>query len=606
MPDDPRHVPPQTTVGHVAPDSVAGTADQATRPSSPRPAGPDAPPDVPGYDVVREVSRGGMGVVYEARQRSLGRSVALKLVLGDARAEGVALSRFLVESQATARVHHPHVVQVYDSGETGGRPYLVMEFCPGGTLADRLKGGRMDPAAAAGLLHQLAGGVAAAHVWGIVHRDLKPQNVLFDAAGEPKVADFGLAKFAAGATLTKPGDVMGTPAYMAPEQASGRTEGIDAAADVWALGVMLYECLTGTRPFAGYSTAAMLLAVQGAEPVPLRRLAPGVPRDLEFICHKCLRKAAADRYPSAAELAADLDRYLKGEPLSTRDRGYQLRHVTARWWKPAAVGLVGTAALVAIYLSTRPPPDAVTPDDPTATLRRQEVERRVEGVRAGRPNPDREYPHPVVAIDALAEPTNAAFRVITDDRVADLRSWKKLTPAEPGAESFVIFQNRRVLTRTAPADEYRIEYRTTGRDIIGRAVSPSPEKARVYAATQPRAVGGQAMKVRHLALDTRGVPLHEEFTAQVVATYRDSIQTPADQWLGMIGYTGALKSSILIVFPDDRPFVEYRLRVAPPGGGAPRDYDGPVIRFHGDDRRWVYWEVPAPLDQHVYRVDWTW
>ncbi|MFO0797275.1 MAG: serine/threonine-protein kinase [Gemmataceae bacterium] len=561
---------------------------------------------MPGYAIVREVSRGGMGVVYEARQCSLGRTVALKLVLGDGRAEGVALSRFLVESQATARVHHPHVVQVHDFGETGGRPYLVMEFCPGGTLADRLKGGRMDPAAAAELLLQLAGGVAAAHAAGIVHRDLKPQNVLFDAAGEPKVADFGLAKLASGATLTKPGDVMGTPAYMAPEQASGRTEGIDAAADVWALGVMLYECLTGVRPFAGHSTAAMLLAVQGADPVPVRRLAPGVPRDLEFICHKCLRKSPADRYPSAVDLAADLDRFRRGEPLPTRDRSYRLRRAAGRWWKPAAVALVGVVALVAVYLSARPPADVVPPDDPTSELRRQEVVRRVEGVRAGRPNPDREFPHPVVAVDSLAEPANPAFRVITDDRVVDLRAWKKVTPAEPGAESFVIFQNRRVLTRTAAADEYRIEYRTTGRDIIGRAVSPRPEGARVYVAAQPRTVGAQAMKIRHLALDTRGVPLHEEFTAQVFATYRDSIQTPADQWLGMIGYAGAVKSSILIVFPDDKPFVDYRLRVAPPGGGAPRDYDGPLIRLQDDARRWVYWEVPGPLDQHVYRVDWTW
>ena len=599
MPDEPHPAPPADATSRAAdPDSVV--ADQATRASTPRPAGPDAAPEIPGYDVVREVSRGGMGVVYEARQKSLNRTVAIKLVLGDARAEPVALSRFLNESHATARVHHPHVVQVHDSGESNGRPYLVMEFCPGGTLADHLKGGRMAPTEAAVLVWKLAGGVAAAHIWGIVHRDLKPQNVLFDELGEPKVADFGLAKLAAGATLTRPGDVMGTPAYMAPEQASGRTEGVDAAADVWALGVILYECLTGVRPFAGYSNAAMLAAVQAAEPLPVRTLAPEVPRDLEFNCHKCLRKTATDRYPSAAELAADLDRFLSGRPLAARDRRYRVRRVVGRWWKPAAVALVGTAALVALYVSTRPA------DDPMAGMRREEVLRRVDAITRGRPNVDRESPHPVVAVEALPAVDTSAFRVISDDRVVDLRAWKKLSEAGPGAESFVVFQNRRVLVKAAAADEYRIEYRTTGRDVVARAVGPYPEKAVVYTTAKPRVVGGQEMKVRQLVLDTRPVPPNEEFTVQVSATFRDSLQTAEDQWLGVIGFEGSLKSSILLVFPDDKPFTGYTLRVAPPGGGAPQPFDGPRLVVEAPDRRWLYWEIPRPLEGHVYRVDWTW
>ncbi len=597
MPDDPQTAPPAADTSRVEPDSIAAALDQVTKPSHPPAAGAEAAPEVPGYDVVREISRGGMGVVYEARQRSLNRAVALKLVLGGVRADPVALARFLVESRATAAVHHPHVVQVHDFGESAGRPYLVMEFCPGGTLAARLGAGRTEPRAAAELVRKVAGGVAAAHVWEIVHRDLKPQNVLFDELGEPKVADFGLAKFAAGATLTRPGDVMGTPAYMAPEQAAGRADAVGAAADVWALGVILYECLTGERPFIGYSNAAVIAAVQSVEPRRVRALAPGVPRELEFICLKCLRKNPADRYPSAAELAADLDRFLAGQPLAARDRTYQLRRLATRWWKPAAVA-AGLVVLVAAFLSLR--------EDPAMALRREEVVRRAEAVKLGRPNPDRETSHSVVAVEKLPKVDAHAFRVIYDERVVDLRGWRKLGESPPGTESFVIFQNRRVLMKQAPADEYRIEYRTTGRDVVPRAISPSPERATVFTTPEQRAVGGQGMKVRQLALDTRTVPLHEEFTAQVSATYVDSLQTADDQWLGVIGFDGTLKSSILIVFPDDKPFATYTLRVAPPNGAAPQPYTGPRIVFHGDDRRWLYWEVPRPLEEHVYRVDWTW
>ncbi len=604
MADDPLTVTtPVDAPPPVDADSVP-VVGGATRPASgTAPSGHHVAPEIPGYDVVREVSRGGMGVVYEAHQKSLGRTVALKIVLGDARADDVAIDRFLIESRAAAAIVHSHVVRVYDFGECGGRPYLVMEYCPGGTLADGLKAGRMDPTAAAVLVHKLAAGMAAAHARGIVHRDLKPQNVLFDAAGEPKVADFGLAKFAAGANLTRPGDVMGTPAYMAPEQASGLAVGIDTAADVWALGVVLYECLTGKTPFAGFSTAAIVSAVQAADPVPVRVAAPAAPRDLEFICHKCLRKTPGDRYPTAAELATDLGRFLAGEPLAARDRGYRVRRFASRWWKPVAlVALVGV--LVGGFLAMRPTTNG--PDEATLALRREEVKHRVEAVTRGEPHPDRATPHAVIPVDELPKVENKPFRVISDDRVVDLRAWRKLTPTEPSAASFVIFNNRRVLTRIGPADDYRIEYKTTGRDVIVRAVSPNPDAAKLYTTAATQRVGGQEMKVRQLVLDTRSVPLYEEFTAQVVATYRDSLQTPAEQWFGMSGFAGSLRSSILLVFPDDKPFISYTLRVAPPGGGAPQKYDGRVIAFAAEDRRWLYWEVPRPLEGHVYRVDWTW
>ena len=206
--------------------------------------------DRPGYDLLEPLGEGGMGVVWKARQTKLNRLVALKMVLGEQRAGSKELIRFLAEAEAVAAVKHPHVVQVYEYGEASGRPFLAMEYLPGGSLADRLKQtGRLDPKAAAELVATLAAAVQAAHDLGIVHRDLKPGNVLYDEHGEPKVTDFGLAKRAGGSDLTATQAVMGTPAYMAPEQARGDTKFVGPQADVYSLGVILYECLTGTRPF---------------------------------------------------------------------------------------------------------------------------------------------------------------------------------------------------------------------------------------------------------------------------------------------------------------------------------------------------------------------
>ncbi|MFO0852090.1 MAG: serine/threonine-protein kinase [Gemmataceae bacterium] len=190
-----------------------------------------------GFDLLAELGRGGMGVVYRAVQRGLNRPAAVKLVLGGAKADPKQLIRFLAEAEAVAAVRHPHVVQVYEFGDRDGSPFLAMEYCPGGSLAGRLKvTGPLPPADAADLLAKVADGVAAAHAQGIVHRDLKPGNVLFDTAGEPKVADFGLAKRGTGADLTATDAILGTPAYMAPEQATGQTKFVGPGADVYSLG----------------------------------------------------------------------------------------------------------------------------------------------------------------------------------------------------------------------------------------------------------------------------------------------------------------------------------------------------------------------------------
>jgi len=275
-------------------------------------------PVVPGYEILGELGRGGMGVVYRARQVQANREVALKMILGGDTAAADDRTRFRTEAVAVARLQHPHIVAVYDVGEHAGRPFFSMELCPGGSLSRRLADTQMSPTVAAELIRKIARGVEAAHAAGVIHRDLKPGNILLTADGEPKVADFGCAKVSGpdGRSVTSTGAVIGTPSYMAPEQASGVAR-VAAPADVYALGAILYECLTGQPPFRGPSPMDVLMRVLTEDPTPPRELKPDIPRDLEFICTRCLEKNPTRRYQSASELASDLDRFLHGEPVST-------------------------------------------------------------------------------------------------------------------------------------------------------------------------------------------------------------------------------------------------------------------------------------------------
>ena len=298
-------------------------------------------PQVPGYEVLAELGRGGMGVVYHAKQVKLNRDVALKMVLGADRAGPKEVIRFLAEAEAVAAVRHPNVVQVYDYGESDGRPFMALEHLSGGTLAARLAGcGRLDAADAVDVLMKLAAGVEAAHAQGIVHRDLKPGNVLFDDAGEPKITDFGLAKRDSNSDLTKSNTVMGTPAYMAPEQAKGESKFVGPTADVWALGGILYQCLTGITPFRGDDAWSILHNVLTADPVPPRKLVAAIPTDLEQVCLKCLRKEPHERYATAEAFAADLENVRTGRPVSARPVGMLER--SRKWVRrnplPAAFG----------------------------------------------------------------------------------------------------------------------------------------------------------------------------------------------------------------------------------------------------------------------------
>jgi tRNA A-37 threonylcarbamoyl transferase component Bud32 len=276
---------------------------------------------IPGYEILGELGRGGMGVVYRARQTKLDRVVALKMILHADHAGPDELARFRTEAEAIARLNHRNIVQIFDIGEHDGKPFFSLEYCPGGSLAGRLKQEQLHPREAAALVETLALAMQAAHDAHLIHRDLKPHNVLLLADGTPKITDFGLAKkleIEEGKTRT--GAIMGTPSYMAPEQAAGKKQ-VGPPVDIYALGAILYQLLTERPPFLAKTPLDTVLKVLKDEVVPPRRINAKSPRDLETICLKCLHKEPGKRYASAAALAEDLRCFLDGKPIGARRTG---------------------------------------------------------------------------------------------------------------------------------------------------------------------------------------------------------------------------------------------------------------------------------------------
>jgi serine/threonine-protein kinase len=348
----PEVAPPRNGDGRLA--AAHSTADAAPASASPWPS-------FAGYEILARVGGGGMGEVYQARQCRTGRVVALKTV-APASAAGSPeyaerLARFRAEVEAVSRLQHPNVVSVYDVGEHNGRPYFTMEWVSGGSLAARLAGQPAAERQAARWVAVLARALHQVHQCGVVHRDLKPANILLGDADTStsvptlKIADFGVAKLLGRVdTPTQPWQLVGTPEYMAPEQAAGGALAVGPAADVYALGVLLYEQLTGRPPFKAHEPLETLRQVRDDEPLSPRRLRPGLSRDLETICLKCLHKNPAGRYPSALALADDLDRWLLGRPITARPCRAAAR--AAKWARrhPERAALVGLAAAVVLVL----------------------------------------------------------------------------------------------------------------------------------------------------------------------------------------------------------------------------------------------------------------
>ncbi|VTU00359.1 serine threonine protein kinase : WD40 repeat-containing protein OS=Singulisphaera acidiphila (strain ATCC BAA-1392 / DSM 18658 / VKM B-2454 / MOB10) GN=Sinac_7396 PE=3 SV=1: Pkinase: WD40 [Gemmataceae bacterium] len=414
-----------------------------TRPTSPDPAaGPARPaawPEVPGYQIVGEVGRGGMGVVYKARQVALNRFVAVKMICTDADDVDDRI-RFLGEAESVAAIQHPNVVQIHAFGQADDRPYLVMEFVAGGSLAALLKEcPRLPPRAAAALVAKVARGVQAAHEAGIIHRDLKPANILlggdevarvkedtradddpfaqFPAVSlsparlRPKVTDFGLARGMLSGGVSQAGVAVGTPAYMAPEQAKCQVALLGPGTDVHALGVVLYECLTGRLPFEADTAEKILRVIADRDAPRVRFRAPAVPQDLDLIVAHCLEKHPADRYPTAAALADDLDRFLADEPVSVARRtpaervAYQIRRHPAYALGALSV-VLGAFAAVATVLWFQ------------ADARRVEAEEALREARDARQRADAEHGH---AEEAKAEAEFALAVRATEQAVREVR-----------------------------------------------------------------------------------------------------------------------------------------------------------------------------------------
>jgi serine/threonine protein kinase len=302
------------------------------------------------YELIREIARGGMGVVYEAKQTSLKRTVAVKMILGGVLASDEDVQRFRTEAQAAAGLQHPNIVSIHEVGVCQDQHYFSMDLVNGSNLAELVKDGALHHDEAVVCIQKLAEAVQYAHTRGTLHRDLKPSNILIDELGEPHITDFGLAKLLHDESdLTATGARLGTPSYMPPEQAAGEGESVGPAGDIYSLGCILYELLTGRPPFRGSSVIQTLNMVVNQAPVSPRDLNAEIPRDLANICLKCLQKLQTDRYESAGDLAADLARFSSGEPVSARPIG-PVERSRRRLWKhrrPIAT-LATTFAIVAL------------------------------------------------------------------------------------------------------------------------------------------------------------------------------------------------------------------------------------------------------------------
>jgi serine/threonine-protein kinase len=470
-------------------------------PDQPTPPPADEPvlPRIPGYEVEGVLGHGGMGIVFRARHLRLNRPVAVKMLLAGGYAGPRERGRFQREAEAVAALRHPNVVQVYDVGDADGRPYFTMELVDGPSLGRKLAGTPQTARDAAALLATLSGAVQAAHACGIVHRDLKPANVLLTAEGTPKITDFGLARrLDAGARVTQTGVAMGTPSYMAPEQALGRPDAVGPAVDVYALGAILYELLTGRPPFRAATAAETVRQVISQEPAPPSRLNDKVPRDLETICLKCLHKDPGRRYASAAALADDLKRFGEGRPIQARPVGWAER--SWRWGRRNPAAASALAAAVALL--------ALSSGGGTWFVQ-QRAERRAEAAQR-----NREVRNEVgTAVDQAAI-LRQGFH-FNEARALLEQAWQQLEPAGPADLRRLVEQARADLRLVERLDDARSlgNARTLGASLETGKLDPSLAEPLYAAALKDADLGREGDDVNAVASRVRDSAVRVEVVA---------------------------------------------------------------------------------------------
>jgi WD40 repeat protein len=538
-----------------------------------------APPSiasVPGYAIEGVLGRGGMGVVYRARHLGLKRPVALKMVAAGAREDPDVLARFSAEADAVAQLQHPNIVHIYDVGEAAGQPFLAFELVEGQSLASFTSGTHEPPIAAAQVVVKLARALAYAHDRGVIHRDLKPANVLMTADGEPKITDFGLAKrLFADCGRTGSGSVLGTPSYMAPEQASGKSRHVGAWCDVYGLGAILYELLTGRPPFKAETPLETLRQVTMVEVVPPRRLVPTVPRDIETVCLKCLEKEPARRYPSASDLADDLERFLAGEPVEARPIG-RLAHAWRWCSRNPATATLGMTLAIALVIAT-------------ASILRFRAERaRALG----------HLSRAAIAEKARSESARAASEAIWQASFAQARLER---------QSSVPGRRVRALQAIATAAVIRPDPKLRDEAIAWLAmVDLEPQKQ--WGKLPPRGVYaalGRNGRAYAIAYDDGSITIHGVVDDEVVTRIPG---TGKDPYTMKFGPDGRYFAAILRA-PDDAATLrmwdlhEERIAVNVPKvdpGGVPFSADGTriaVARTFGDDKAIVVYNVATGVEE---------
>jgi serine/threonine protein kinase len=546
---------------------------------------------VPNYLLDRRLGRGGFGEVWAALGPG-GVSVAMKFI----QLNGPVGEIELRSLDLMKNIRHPHLTGI--SGIWRNNQVLIIAMELGDcTLMDRLaeakRAGQSGIPAESLLeyMREAAKGIDYLNSLHIAHRDIKPQNLLL-MSGSVKVADFGLAKVLDKTSVSSTGSM--TPAYAAPEFFNGQAT---AKSDQYALAISYCQLRGGRLPFEG--PIAQLMAGHLTKEPDLSML----PESERPVVMRALAKDPEERWPDCRALAHALE-------MSSLDSAYHSQLISPN----ARVGplggrrlvrfaLMGLAVLAAALIAGLSYQNGRL--DPLVAMRQQEIEREVALLTAEDPPILRSHLPDYVEVDQLEPDDNSAFEILSDDRVVDLRSWKEVPPDRTHELFGAVSQTRRIRVRKIkPASIFQTQGRTSGSDLFMRCLSTYP--SREVGQKGDAFVGTDRMKVRRLVIDVSSVPLHEEFDLRIVSTFWNSLQTDAELWFGIMGYTHSFKVSLLLVFPPQKPFTDYSLMVARTIKEKPTPFVGTKIFQAGPRRDWVYWEVPNPKGGYVYRLDWKW